>query len=44
MVISVVSLIVLSSLDTSDKNLVEKHFIRIIFSFYNFFDSCVGKY
>ena len=33
MVISVVSLIVLSSLDTSDKNLVEKHFIRIIFSF-----------
>ena len=31
--ISIISLVVLSSLDTGNKNLVEKHFIRIIFSF-----------
>ena len=31
--ISIVSLVVLSSLDTGNKNLVEKHFLRIIFSF-----------
>ena len=32
-IISAISLIVLSSLDTGDKNLVEKHSLRIIFSF-----------
>ena len=31
--ISIVSLVVLSSLDSGNKNLVEKHFLRIIFSF-----------
>ena len=31
--ISIISLLVLSSLDTGNKNLVEKHFLRIIFSF-----------
>ena len=31
--ISIISLVVLSSLDTSNQNLVEKHFLRIIFSF-----------
>ena len=31
--LSLTSLIVLSSLDTGDKNLVEKHFLRIVFSF-----------
>ena len=31
--ISIISLVVLSSLDTSNQNLVEKHLLRIIFSF-----------
>tara|TARA_B100001027_G_scaffold101301_1_gene69599 strand:- start:12580 stop:13698 length:1119 start_codon:yes stop_codon:yes gene_type:complete len=31
--ISIISLIVLSSLDFNDKDLVEKHFLRIVFSF-----------
>ena len=33
LILSAISLIVLSSLDTGDKNLVEKHFLRIVFSF-----------
>ena len=32
LLLSAISLIVLSSLDTGDKNLVEKHFLRIVFS------------
>ena len=32
-IISIMSLVVLSSLDTGSKNLVEKHFLRIVFSF-----------
>ena len=30
LILSAISLIVLSSLDTGDKNLVEKHFLRIV--------------
>ena len=39
LILSAISLIVLSSLDTGDKNLVEKHFLRIVFSFIVFFNS-----
>ena len=33
LILSAISLIVLSSLDSGNKNLVEKHFLRIVFSF-----------
>lgn len=36
LIISLISLLVLSSLDFNNQNLVEKHFIRIIFSFFIF--------
>ena len=41
--LSIISLIVISSLDVNNQNLFEKHFLRIIFSF-NFSNCCINKY